>query len=45
MKRSGDALHMTALLAPEPGIPIEIFDGNAALHMVIVDRQSVTAPR
>jgi hypothetical protein len=33
-----DALPVTALLAPEPGRPVIIFDSNAALRMAIIDR-------
>lgn len=43
MSGQGDALPVTALLASEPGVPVEVFDGNAALRMAIVDRQSVGA--
>jgi hypothetical protein len=38
---TGDALPVTALLAPEPGVPVVVFDSNAALRMAVVDRQSV----
>ncbi|MFA9430015.1 hypothetical protein [Egicoccus sp. AB-alg2] len=32
---------MMALLASEPGLPVVVFDSNAALRMTVVDRQSV----
>jgi hypothetical protein len=38
---TGDALPVTALLASEPGVPVVVFDSNAALRMAVVDRQSV----
>ena len=41
MAVSGDALPVTALLASEPGVPVVVFDSNAALRMAVVDRQSV----
>ncbi len=40
---AGDVLPVTALLASEPGQPVIVFDGNAALRMAIVDRGSVLA--
>ena len=41
MAVTGDALPVTALLASEPGVPVVVFDSNAALRMAVVDRQSV----
>lgn len=43
MPEAGAALTVTMLLPPEPGVPVVVFDGNAALRMAIVDRQSVGA--
>lgn len=40
MELTGDALPVTALLASEPGVPVVVFDGNAALRMAVVDRRS-----
>lgn len=36
-----DALPVTALLATEPGVPVTVFDSNAALRMTVVDRASL----
>lgn len=38
-----DALPVTVLLATEPGTPVTVLDGNAALRMAIVDRSSIGA--
>lgn len=43
MPEAGAPLTVTVLLPPEPGVPVVVFDGNAALRMAIVDRQSVGA--
>ena len=37
-----DTLPVTALLATEPGAPVVVLDGNAALRMAIVDRASMS---
>lgn len=36
-----DALPVTALLATQPGVPVTVFDSNAALRMTVVDRSSL----
>ena len=36
-----DALPVTALLATGPGVPVTVFDSNAALRMTVVDRASL----
>ena len=38
-----DALPVTVLLASEPGMPVTVLDGNAALRMAVVDRASMSA--
>ena len=43
MADDADALPVTVLLAVEPGQPVVVLDGNAALRMAIVDRQSIGA--
>lgn len=37
-----DALPVTVLLPTEPGIPLTVLDGNAALRMAVVDRVSIS---
>ena len=41
MSSAGEVLPVTALLASESGVPVVVFDGNAALRMAVVDRASV----
>lgn len=41
MAVTGDALPVTAL-ASDPGVPVVMFDGNAALRMAVVDRRSIS---
>ncbi len=41
MTSDADALPVTVLLATEPGQPVVVLDGNAALRMAIVDRESL----
>lgn len=38
-----DALPVTVLLATEPGQPVTVLDGNAALRMAVADRESIGA--
>lgn len=37
-----DTLPVTVLLASEPGMPVTVLDGNAALRMAVVDRASMS---
>lgn len=41
MANGDDALPVTALLATQPGVPVTVFDSNAALRMAVVDRASL----
>lgn len=41
MANGDDSLPVTALLATQPGVPVTVFDSNAALRMAVVDRLSL----